>query len=32
MGSLARSLYSSFSQKGNAQRDFSAILEMFQSE
>ncbi len=32
MGALARSLYASFSAKdGNAQRDFSAILEMFQS-
>jgi 3-hydroxyisobutyrate dehydrogenase len=30
MGALARSLYASFSNKGNAQRDFSAILEMFQ--
>lgn len=30
MGALARSLYASFSGKGNAQRDFSAILEMFQ--
>jgi len=31
MGALARSLYASFSSKGNAQRDFSAILEMFQA-
>ncbi|CAA0092886.1 3-hydroxyisobutyrate dehydrogenase [Zhongshania aliphaticivorans] len=31
MGALARSLYASFSSKGNAQRDFSSILEMFQS-
>ncbi len=31
MGALARSLYASFSAKGNAQRDFSAILEMFQA-
>jgi 3-hydroxyisobutyrate dehydrogenase len=31
MGALARSLYASFSTKGNAQRDFSSILEMFQS-
>lgn len=32
MGALARSLYASFSAKGNATRDFSAILEMFQGE
>ncbi|MGJ8686538.1 MAG: 3-hydroxyisobutyrate dehydrogenase [Spongiibacteraceae bacterium] len=32
MGALARSLYASFSSKGNAQRDFSSILELFQSE
>jgi 3-hydroxyisobutyrate dehydrogenase len=32
MGALARSLYASFSAKGNAQRDFSAILELFKSE
>jgi 3-hydroxyisobutyrate dehydrogenase len=31
MGALARSLYASFSTKGNAQRDFSSILEMFRS-
>lgn len=31
MGALARSLYASFSSKGNAERDFSSILELFQA-
>ncbi|MBD2859828.1 3-hydroxyisobutyrate dehydrogenase [Spongiibacter sp. KMU-158] len=32
MGALARSLYASFSGKGNASRDFSAILELFKNQ